>query len=402
MMFRMLLGVCAVITSNATVFPVINSNDSGPGSLRQAILDSNAAKGSNVIEFDIAGTPPFVIRLQGHFLPPLQGPVVLRVKPAASVVLDGSGLIKPYVVSDCAGLAVQDSHDVEISGMEIRGFCTGIAAIRSSNVYVHDVKIVDNRNGVEITRGTHDSLLQRNIIALTRPLPVDGHAVEFAGAGDRNALIGNTFSKYVGVAVTVGGSDQTIRDNKFISNRNDGLHANGNGLVIEGNTFTDNGGAAMSVGGVGVRVLDNVVVGNEGRGIVVGNGVVTLSRNSIFNNRQTGIDSARGGPVLGSDSTWTADGLILRGTVEGRANQVYTVEVFVSSGGDRQEGERYLGIARAVTDASGKGVFVLPLDLGDAVGNGKTSGWFTATDTDSAGGTSKFSRAIYLSLGERK
>jgi hypothetical protein len=148
-------------------------------------------------------------------------------------------------------------------------------------------------------------------------------------------------------------------------------------------------------------VLDNVLVGNEGRGIVVGSGDVTLSRNSIFNNRQPAIDSARAGPVLGPDSTWTTDGLILRGTVEAKANQAYTVEVFVSSAGDRPEGERYLGTARAVTDAAGKGSFVLPLDLSDPVGNGKTSGWFTATDTESAGSTSKFSRAIYLSLPER-
>ena len=37
-----------------TIFTVINTNDSGAGSLRQAILDSNAAGGSNTIEFDAA------------------------------------------------------------------------------------------------------------------------------------------------------------------------------------------------------------------------------------------------------------------------------------------------------------------------------------------------------------
>jgi 3-dehydroshikimate dehydratase len=110
-----------------------------------------------------------------------------------------------------AGLAVHDSHDVEISGLEIRNFCIGIAAVRSSHVYVHDVKIVDshgaagviftgddgangrtessfdnrlmnsvlldNGDGFEFTRGTHDSLLQGNTISLTQPLPVQGNAV---------------------------------------------------------------------------------------------------------------------------------------------------------------------------------------------------------------------------------
>ena len=34
------------------IFAVTNTNDSGPGSLRQAIEDSNAAGGDNTIEFD--------------------------------------------------------------------------------------------------------------------------------------------------------------------------------------------------------------------------------------------------------------------------------------------------------------------------------------------------------------
>ncbi len=487
MIFRtLLMAAYAAIALNAAIFPVTNTNDAGAGSLRQAILDSNAAPGANVIEFDISGAAPFAIKPRGQFLPPLKGPVVLRAKPVAgatrpavsqlapAVVLDGSDLIKPRVLTDCPGatfsysaqsgqwetsdvkgsgpnvrgyygpgLAVQDSHDVEISGLEIRGFCAGIAAVRSNNVYVHDVKIVDNQgaagviftgddgkagrtdlsfnnrlmnsllldngDGFGFTLGTRDSLLQGNIIALTTPLPKDGKAVEFASAGDRNALLGHTFTKYVETAVTVGGNEHTIRDNKFISNKNDGLHATGNGLLIEGNTFTDNGGAAIAVGGAGVRVLDNAIVGNEGRGIVVSTGNVTLSRNSIFNNGHLGIDfakadNARSGPVLLDTSTWTTDGLILRGTLVAKPNQPYTVEFFISSATDRHpedehgwgEGERYLGTAHAVTDAGGKGTFVLPLNLSDPVGNGRTSGWFTATVTDAAGSTSRFGRALYL------
>ena len=126
---------------------------------------------------------------------------------------------------------MQEGHDVEISGLEIRNFCIGIATVRSNNVYIHDVRIVDNHgaagvifsgddgnsasttssfnnrlvnsvlldngDGFEFTRGTHDSLLQGNTIALTQALPVDGNAVEFASSGDNNAVIGNTFTRYV-------------------------------------------------------------------------------------------------------------------------------------------------------------------------------------------------------------
>ena len=40
----------------STVFTVTNINDSGLGSLRQAILDSNANSGADTIAFDIPGT----------------------------------------------------------------------------------------------------------------------------------------------------------------------------------------------------------------------------------------------------------------------------------------------------------------------------------------------------------
>ena len=550
----------------AATFTVTNTNDSGPGSLRQALLDNEKVPGPNIIEFDIPNTPPHVIKPQKGFLPPLKGPVILRVRmpsppaeapatPAPSaaseeesgppggrggrggrgrapvppaqpvtelaptVVLDGSNLVKPRVLSDCPGatfnwnsntdeweksdergigpnvrgyygpgLAVQDSHDVEISGVEIRGFCAGIAAVRSNNVYIHDVKVVDNQgaagviftgddghsgrtdlsfnnrfvhsllldngDGFEFTRGTHDSLLQGNFIGLTQPLPEDGNAVEFASSGDRNAVIGNTFTKYTDTAVTIGGNGHTVRDNRFVSNHNAGLRANGSDLLIFGNTFTDNGGYAMSVGGPGTRVMDNLISGNGGKGITVASQGVALSRNSIFNNGDAGIDigspgggggrgrggaagrgatgagdapsgrrgvSATGGrgpggrsgaapvdlsaipapPELTNASTWTADGIRLNGKFDGKPNQTYRIEVFASRAADRHaaegaEGEKFIGIASAPTDAAGKATFTLPLPIEDIVGNGETTAWFTATATDASGSTSKFSRALTL------
>src|SRR5438128_722268 len=38
-----------------STFTVLNTNDSGAGSLRQAILDANAAAGADVINFNIGG-----------------------------------------------------------------------------------------------------------------------------------------------------------------------------------------------------------------------------------------------------------------------------------------------------------------------------------------------------------
>ena len=49
------LGV--VIPAWAATFTVINTNDSGAGSLRQAINDANAASGADTIVFNLSGCP---------------------------------------------------------------------------------------------------------------------------------------------------------------------------------------------------------------------------------------------------------------------------------------------------------------------------------------------------------
>jgi hypothetical protein len=50
-----LLVVCATaMGASAATFTVTNTADSGPGSLRQAILDANAAAGPDTVVFDPA------------------------------------------------------------------------------------------------------------------------------------------------------------------------------------------------------------------------------------------------------------------------------------------------------------------------------------------------------------
>ena len=56
---RKVVVVIALLTSipvAAATFSVTNTNDSGAGSLRQAILGANATPGGDSIEFDIPGS----------------------------------------------------------------------------------------------------------------------------------------------------------------------------------------------------------------------------------------------------------------------------------------------------------------------------------------------------------
>ena len=48
----LLVLIAAAMNAAAATFVVTNANDSGPGSLRQAVLDANAAPSADTIVFD--------------------------------------------------------------------------------------------------------------------------------------------------------------------------------------------------------------------------------------------------------------------------------------------------------------------------------------------------------------
>ncbi len=53
----LILFICLSVSQVvATTFSVINENDSGNGSLRQAIIDANTNPGDDTITFDIPGS----------------------------------------------------------------------------------------------------------------------------------------------------------------------------------------------------------------------------------------------------------------------------------------------------------------------------------------------------------
>ncbi len=55
LVLSMALSVGQPRVARAASFTVTNTDDSGPGSLRQAILDANAAAGADTITFGVSG-----------------------------------------------------------------------------------------------------------------------------------------------------------------------------------------------------------------------------------------------------------------------------------------------------------------------------------------------------------
>ena len=81
---------------------VTTLSDSGIGSLRQAILDANAAAGHDTITFSVTGT----ITLASS-LPDITGDLTITGPGAASLAIDGAGSYRPFTIANSTNVTIE-------------------------------------------------------------------------------------------------------------------------------------------------------------------------------------------------------------------------------------------------------------------------------------------------------
>lgn len=137
------LGVAALAAApaaNAAVFNVTSLNDSGAGTLRQAILDANAAAGADVITFQAALSGTITLTTGQLYISDsvdVQGP------GAAVITVSGNNASRVFYMYDSSTLL-----DVRIAGLTIT---QGSASIGAGVVDFDENLILD---GVTITQNT--------------------------------------------------------------------------------------------------------------------------------------------------------------------------------------------------------------------------------------------------------
>jgi hypothetical protein len=113
-------------TVSQITFTVTNTNDSGPGSIRQAILDANSNPGADAINFRIPASGVSTIRPQS-MLPEITDPVTLDGTTQPGFV--GKPLIELNGASigvESFGLAISAGTSV-VRGLAINSFAGGVA-----------------------------------------------------------------------------------------------------------------------------------------------------------------------------------------------------------------------------------------------------------------------------------
>ena len=274
-------------------FTVTNTNDSGGGSFRQAIIDSNGSgPGLNTITFAILPAGVQTISLLSA-LPTVTHPVVIdgTTEPGFAgtpiIVLNGSG-----AGGGAAGLTITAGSST------VKGF------------------VIDNfsGDGIDLTTNGGD-LVQGNYIGINA-------AGTTAAANSAGILISTSASN------TVGGATAATR-NVISGNANDGIDIGTAGLnnVIEGNYIGTDAAGAVPVPNQGNGVFltgtpSSQTIGNTIGGTGIGAG------NVISGNKQSGLvlsgtdtsGNLVAGNLIGTNAAGTAalankvNGVLLNGT----------------------------------------------------------------------------------------
>jgi hypothetical protein len=168
----------------AATFTVTNTNDSGPGSLRQALIDSNAAAGADDIVFTVA--PPATISLLSA-LPQVMGPLTITGPGASNLTIRRDPAAPSFGILDVAATAapaVIISGVTLTSGAAASGGAVNISPTGALTVTILDSVISDNTagNGGGIAVGGTPAFGVGPSLTVRRTV-IDGNTAAIRGGG---------------------------------------------------------------------------------------------------------------------------------------------------------------------------------------------------------------------------
>jgi hypothetical protein len=397
---------------------VTNTNDSGPGSFRQALIDAENASGLDAISFAIPGAGPHRIAPNTALLE-LTGPVVIDATTQPGY--DGTRpLVELYGSNlSSSGLTLRGPES-QLRGLSITGWAVIGVRVLADDVRVENSWIGVTPSGVAVPNGSAG-------------LSGNGHRATIGG----NLVSGNSgtgilWNPASGVVITGNRIGTTPDGSGNLGNTDHGILLLGNGastftvggpLPEDGNVILANGlsgltaAASLSgttvVGAIEVRhnvlgapgrangsrtsptidisrfdgaVVDNVVTDNPTRGGILlkgPSGNLTVRRNAVARNAglginlsanpnvidnvtandagdvDAGVNGIQNFPVLTGATLQTTQTLV-EGTLASKATTTYTIDVYANAACDTSgngEAEKWLGSFNVTTDGSGRAGF---------------------------------------------
>jgi gliding motility-associated-like protein len=264
-MKKLLMTLCFCVTSvYGATFTVLNNSDAGLGSLRQAILDANAAPGADVISF----SGPFSIVLLTP-LPNLTGPTAINGGFSSGPQVEINGTTNSVAG---AGLIVAASASgSSIQGLNIHGFAGQGILIAASNVTVSGCYIGTNLTGL-LDRGNAGSGIE--VAASLSNILIGGSTPDSSNIISGNNAVGiNVANNCNTIRIAGNKIGVDVSGNLALANNQFGILLNaatnvtiGGSGINEGNIISANGLNGISINtGTGIRILGNLIgVGADG------------------------------------------------------------------------------------------------------------------------------------------
>ncbi len=276
-----LAGAISAAPAAAATFTVTTTADSGPGSLRQAILDANAAPGADTIDFAVAGTIT-----PTSALPSITDTVTIDGYTAPGAMANTNPLDQPIIAVVTVEL---DGNGGAGSGLS---FSTGSSGSTVRGLAIHSFASV----GIGFFGTSSGNTVEGNFIG------TDASGTVAAGNGNDGIQIQTSGN-------TIGGTSPAAR-NLISANANAGVGLSGSGAatnVIQGNFIgTDaTGTVAMGnvfVAGVALTGPSNVVGGpNPGEG-----NLISGNRRGVHIRNTAATGNLVQGNLIGTDRTGTS------------------------------------------------------------------------------------------------
>lgn len=266
-LFALLVVAAAFLpaTAAADSYPVTNTDDSGEGSLRQAILDANAHTGADVIPIGATGT----IELQTQ-LPTINDDVTINGPGAEALAIERAAGAPSFRILEFIAV------DAAVTDLTVR-----------DGRYFAGAGILSVPGSLTLTR----------VVVTGNEAPAEGSGTNFAGAG--GILSGGVLTLRESL---VYGNVVTARSGERNVASGGGIEATG-AVVVERSTISGNLVQALAEG-----EPDAVA---EGGGLLLVGGPVTIeestiSGNSVLATEGTEETVARGGGIQGEGMSLTS------------------------------------------------------------------------------------------------